>query len=69
VIVTEVDLVEDEDSRVMIRAGTVPEGLIVRWVGVDCSSRRRLMKIGVKGMFLRWRAMRRRAEQEERKYV
>jgi hypothetical protein len=47
----------------------VPEGLIVRWVGVDCSSRRRLMKIGVKGMFLRWRAMRRRAEQEERKYV
>jgi hypothetical protein len=57
------------ESRLITRAGTVPEGLIARWAGEDCSSFSRLTKTGLNGIPFRYSAMRRRAEQEERKYV
>jgi hypothetical protein len=54
---------------VIVRAGTVPDGFRDRCAGVDCSPLRRFTGTEVKGISLRWRAMRRRAEQEDRKYV
>lgn len=51
----------------IMRVGTVAEGFtVVFWV-LDCSPLSRLIGIEVYGMDLRARAMRRRAEQEERK--
>lgn len=58
-----------DGSGLMMRVGTVAEGLTDLFAVLDCSSFSRLIGMEVYGTDLRARAMRRRAEQEERKYV